>query len=770
LSARPNKPKKKAGSRKAAAPEPSSPLPARHKWLFRFFALVAVPLILLAGLELILRLAGYGYSTGFFEKIRVGGQDYLVNNEDFGRRFFPRQLIRWPGPFMFEAKKPPNTFRIFILGESAARGEPEPACAASRYLEALLDERFPHAHFEVINLGITAIDSHVILPIARDCARADDDLWIIYMGNNEMVGPFGAATVFGAKAPPMGLVRLNLALKNLRLGQLLLEAAGRFAKPDANASWGGMNMFAGNQLPPDDPRKQVVYRNFERNLDDIMRAGVGGGAKILLNTVSVNLEDCPPFASGTNNTLTAADAAKFESSFAEACRIQEQKDFAGAVQKFEEAARVDPQFAELQFRWAECLEQMGNKTLAREHFQQACDDDALPFRADSRINRAIAAVGQKFAGKNMVFFDAAAALATETTNGICGQETFFEHVHFNIDGNFRLGRVWAAQMEKLLPPEILQGAVTNDWASQAECESRLGFTAANRCAAILEMIRRLGRPPFDGQLNHAERLQALREEAAALSRSLTPAAAQAAVGTYLSAIQRTPADFLVHKNFAEYLESTGDLPQAVAQWRTYCELLPHYCDGFYQAGRLLNALGRWDEAEAPLRSALALRPQLAEGWYELGLVYFGRGKFEAALENFKHAAQLDPSSAAYLAIEGRAFSKLQRHNEAIQCYREALKIQSNVVKVWLALGDELVAANQISEARDAYAEAVRFEPENALAHLDLGVMFARLNQFDNALEQFEATLRLDPGNQAARDYLNRVQGWQRQQRPVNPPK
>ncbi|MGB8368108.1 MAG: hypothetical protein WCF71_02315 [Verrucomicrobiia bacterium] len=78
------------------------------------------------------------------------------------------------------------------MGESAARGEPEPPYAASRYLETLLNERFPNTHFEVINLGITAINSHVILPIARDCAHADGDLWIIYMGNNEMVGPFGA--------------------------------------------------------------------------------------------------------------------------------------------------------------------------------------------------------------------------------------------------------------------------------------------------------------------------------------------------------------------------------------------------------------------------------------------------------------------------------------------------------------------------------------------------------------------------------------------------
>ena len=107
-------------------PPPAVALSPRRKWLFRLFAVVFVPLVLLGGLELVLRLAGYGYSTSFFEKIRVDNQEYLVNNENFSRRFFPPQLMRWPGPVMLEAKKPANTYRIFVLGESAARGETEP--------------------------------------------------------------------------------------------------------------------------------------------------------------------------------------------------------------------------------------------------------------------------------------------------------------------------------------------------------------------------------------------------------------------------------------------------------------------------------------------------------------------------------------------------------------------------------------------------------------------------------------------------------------------
>jgi hypothetical protein len=89
-----------------------------------------VPLVLLGGLEIILRLVGYGYSTGFFEKIRSGGKKFLVNNENFNMRFFPPQLARWPGPVMMEAKKPgimPLTNRAGGGSRSASRGGSPPS-------------------------------------------------------------------------------------------------------------------------------------------------------------------------------------------------------------------------------------------------------------------------------------------------------------------------------------------------------------------------------------------------------------------------------------------------------------------------------------------------------------------------------------------------------------------------------------------------------------------------------------------------------------------
>jgi tetratricopeptide (TPR) repeat protein len=730
-----------------------------RKWPFRLVAIVFIPLVFLGGLEAALRLAGCGYPTGFLEKIRVGEKEFLVNNENFSLRFFPPQLARWPGPVMMEATKPANTYRILIFGESAARGEPEPPYAASRYLEALLNERFPNTHFQTVNLGITAINSHVILPIARDCVKADGDLWIIYMGNNEMVGPFGAATVFGTKAPPLGFVRLNLAIQQTRVGQLLVKLGRKLKGKSSNESWGGMNMFAGNQLRADDPRKQVVYQNFQRNLDDIVKVGLDSGAKILLNTVAVNLKDCPPFASLANSNLPAAERAKFDKLYAEACSAEAQNNDAEAARKFEPAAALDPQFPELQYRWGECLAAMSNFAGAREHFQKACDYDALPFRADSRINGIIQKTAQQFAGDKLAFFDAAAAMAANTSNGVCGRETFYEHVHFNFDGNFRLGRAWAEQVAKMLPAGISQAARTNFWAAQETCDQLLALTDWNRCAVVETMVDRLKRPPLSGQANNTERMRLLRDEARELRQHVNPAAAQKAVEIYLAAINRTPRDHLLHENFAEFLESSGDLKQAVAQWQRMQELLPHSCEPFYQTGRLLSELGQWAEAEAVLTKAVTLRPRLAEGWFELGGVHLSTQEFESALHNYNRARQLDPANATYCAYAGKALSKLNRQAEAVQLYRQAIQLQPDLWEVHFALGDELGAASQFAEAENEYEQVIRLRPALAMAHLDRGVMLARLGQFDKALEEFEETLHLEPGNRQAQEYFERVKGW-----------
>ena len=124
-------------------PTPPPAPPSSRRWLYRLAAAVLAPLVLLSVCEGVLRLAGYGYSTRFFQKLRIGDEDFLVNNDQVGLRFFPPELIRSPLALRMKAHKAEGTIRIFILGESAAMGDPEAAYGAWRYLEVMLREKIP---------------------------------------------------------------------------------------------------------------------------------------------------------------------------------------------------------------------------------------------------------------------------------------------------------------------------------------------------------------------------------------------------------------------------------------------------------------------------------------------------------------------------------------------------------------------------------------------------------------------------------------------------
>src|SRR5436190_24287853 len=77
-----------------SAPVRSNGLSRAKKWVFSIVGFVLVPLLLLALVELGLRVAGYGYSPHFFKRIKKINEDFLVEHDKFGLRFFPPELAR----------------------------------------------------------------------------------------------------------------------------------------------------------------------------------------------------------------------------------------------------------------------------------------------------------------------------------------------------------------------------------------------------------------------------------------------------------------------------------------------------------------------------------------------------------------------------------------------------------------------------------------------------------------------------------------------------
>lgn len=137
---------------------------------------------------------------------------------------------------------------------------------------------------------------------------------------------------------------------------------------------------------------------------------------------------------------------EFRDCYAKALALEVQTNHAEAGIILSGPRSLGPSFAELHFRWGACLDRMDQKAQAQEQFQLACDNDALPFRANTRINDIIRKLAKECAADALVFCDAEADLKRASPVGTAGDESFFEHVHFNFDGNYRLALSWAAQV------------------------------------------------------------------------------------------------------------------------------------------------------------------------------------------------------------------------------------------------------------------------------------------------------------------------------------
>ena len=710
------------GRAQAAAPVPNSPA---RRWCVRILALL-IPLFVLGLFELGLRVGGFGYPTAFFLNANDPGRAMLTDNPWFGWRFFPPAVARTPQPFYLAARKPPDTVRIFVFGESAAMGDPEPAYGFARQLERLLQARHPDRKIEVVNTGITAINSHVVRLIARDCAPREGDFWLVYAGNNEVIGPFGAGTVFGSQVPNLTLVRFVLALKTTRLGQLLAQIAGGANAPK---QWEGLEFFLKSQLTRGDPRLKRVYASFAANLGDIVDYGRRSGATVVLATMPVNLRDFPPLASVHRPDLRPEQLADWRKWFSAGTNAQAAENFSEALGDFRQAANIDDGFAELVFQRARCEAALKQAAPAEADFRLARDLDTLRFRADSRINEIIRQTAE---AKGIPELDAAEELARHGD-----EDLFYDHVHLNFAGNYRVARLFAAEVEKHWP-----GGRTNDvpWLTEAEVARRLAFTAFDEARVAQEMRARLRRPPFNAQSNFRARDGRWGARIAALSA--VPAAV--CTSNYQAALALAPGDWVLYANFARWLMSVGDDARAATECAEVTRLMPHSAEGWANRGRLARLAGEPGRAKMFLQEALKQEPDSVMVRTELGSLEADLGETENARREFRSALRLEPGFT-----EARVNLGLLLANEgdvagATAEYREALRWETNSVEARVNLANLLSAHGQSGEALTLCEQAVALDPENPIVRYNFARLLAAENRTAEAVTNFQVALR-QPG-------------------------
>jgi len=602
--------KQQAPAKQDAASTPTPPSGAKL-WLFRTVLFFFVPALLIIGLETGLRLFGYGVPTAFTVEQEIDGEKRILSNPYFVWRFLGPRVTATKGThFSLPSTKPENTYRVFVLGASAAQGFPAPDFGMARMLDVMLKEQYPGADFEVVNAAIPAINSHVILPMIRDCSRMQADLFIIYLGNNEVVGPYGAGTVFSPLVSSLPVIRTGVALRSTRIGQLLsntFKGVPALGQPRLE-EFHGMATFVNHQVSAADPGMPVVYRHFEQNLRDICRVAQKEGIPVIVSTVGANLKDNAPFASLHRPGLSREDRRLWGELVREGAELRQQEQYEEAVKRFLSAETIDADHAELHFRLGRCYRALGDYIEAKSHYVRAMELDGLRFRADTRINEIIRSVAADRSGQGIHLVDSLQILEDSSPQQIPGNELFYEHVHMNYRGTYLVTLAILEQLQGLLPDWVIRNASNDPILSEDDCAQRLVFTGRSHLEIAMALLDMMDNAPFTDQLDNAAQKKTWSRKVEELeARNTSKTGRQDVLAQYEAAFKGSDIHYLTHVAYAGFQYGVLDNPEvAEKHLKIAADHCPQSIENLFFLSEVLTYQDKRKEAKAYLSRALNL--------------------------------------------------------------------------------------------------------------------------------------------------------------------
>lgn len=373
------------------------------KWFY--IILILIPILLLFFLEVGLRTFSYGKNLEQWVEIAEGK---LILNPDIGARYFTNTK-NYPhsNHDAFDEIKNKNAIRIFVLGESSTAGFPfSPGGAFSRYIRDRFELQFPVNKIEVVNLGITAINTYTINDLVPGIIEQNPDLIIIYTGHNEYYGALGVGSLESIGNSPF-IINTYLYLNRFKTFQLIkniIKSSSELLISNKQSS-SGSTLMARMAEEKSIPFESEVYRDglnqFQDNLEEILYTFKVNNIPVLIGTLTSNLKDLPPFISVKTKKYPEAKLM-----------------FDKATQEYEN----------------------NNFIIADSLFRLAKDLDALRFRAPESFNKIIKELAGKY---NASLTDVDSELSRESESGIIGNNLMVDHLHPTLNGYQLMGKIFS---------------------------------------------------------------------------------------------------------------------------------------------------------------------------------------------------------------------------------------------------------------------------------------------------------------------------------------
>ncbi len=425
----------------AEAPADQKPKRRKLRW-WQKLALVGFSFVLLLVVESALRLIGYGPVLDFVvPRLDRGSERVMGINPEAYKRFHGRlslERARFAPWREFIDPKPAGTFRVMFMGESTVEGYPHaPNGSAPAFLEVMLQEAWPDKRVEVINCGVTAINSWSLRFWAQEVLKCQPDMLILYAGHNEFYGACGPGSLSGA-GTNRSRILAHIWLRDLRLVRVLSDVIDIF-RPRSAAPQGLLmeQLARDRQIPLDSKIYAGCRDNFRSNLEDIARAAREAKVPLVLCSLVSNEKDLVPMTSVQRKDLTPEQRKTWQEHFDAGLAADKAWEWKRAIDIYQEATRIDDTHAELIYRLAQTKEHLGAYDEACGLYRRARDLDALRFRATTEFSDVVRDV----AGRNQALFvDVLPHFESASPHGLVGWNLMTDHLHPTVQGHYFMAK------------------------------------------------------------------------------------------------------------------------------------------------------------------------------------------------------------------------------------------------------------------------------------------------------------------------------------------
>ncbi|MBN2440996.1 MAG: SGNH/GDSL hydrolase family protein [Spirochaetales bacterium] len=402
---------------------------AKHKKkqnkILGVFGIVALNLIILAILELGFQIFGAGVDPSLTYKIKAGEENYIYFNVLYAYKFCTAVVPNIPAPpsELFKEKKDPDTYRIFVIGESTSKGFPYSKLEAfPGQLQQVLTHASTEKKFEVINISMAATNSQIGVDVINQIVGYKPDLVILYYGHNEFIG-------FGGSGKNLDLLyKLNLFLYNSHIYQTIKLLILNASKTDTMTLL-EQQMSGKHRVRYNSPVYNTTINNFSDYYERMILKLKKNNIDVIACGVAKNLKDFQP--------LNSVKPARTEID-----RVNTIVDTKSMDEFSETIDALTGDNRNIAFELGRMLLSKQKKDHALVCFNKSCDLDEARLRAPAGINTIIRNLSQKY---NCTYIDFQSYLNQHDSEGIAGNELFLEHVHTTLPGHslisLKLGEV-----------------------------------------------------------------------------------------------------------------------------------------------------------------------------------------------------------------------------------------------------------------------------------------------------------------------------------------